>query len=130
MNAYIGWFLSVCRYFLTVVGFVLMDLMDLHVYGAELVGLIWISILIHLCNCSSGEPGSAGRPTRHSAIYNRNGVVLHCFSIYLLRHFFIISLPGSQWNGHQVLERKDISGLTEVPGVTKMTRVLFRCPSS
>ena len=52
------------------------------------------------------------------------------FSIYFLRHFFIISLPGSQWNGHQVLERKDISGLTEVPGVTKMTRVLFRCPSS
>lgn len=35
-------------------------------------------------------------------------------------------MPCSQWNGHQVLERKDISGLTEVPGVTKMTRVLFR----
>ena len=30
------------------------------------------------------------------------------------------------FNGHQVLERKDISCMTEVPGVAKMTRVLFR----
>ena len=28
--------------------------------------------------------------------------------------------------GYQVLERKEISGMTEVPGVAKMTRVLFR----
>ena len=67
---------------------------------SELVGLIWNSILIHLCNCSSGEPGSARRPTGHSAIYNRNGVFLHLFSTYLLRHFFyyILALFAMEWS--------------------------------
>lgn len=35
-------------------------------------------------------------------------------------------LDTRQYTTEMVLERKDISGLTEVPGVTKMTRVLFR----
>ena len=67
---------------------------------SELVGLIWNSILIHLCNCSSGEPGSAGRPTRHSAIYNRNGVFLHLFFHIFFETFFhhILAWFTMEWS--------------------------------
>ena len=42
------------------------------------------------------------------------------FLLHLLNHLTIYN---------QVLERKDISGMTEVPGVGNMTRVLFRYPT-
>merc|ERR1719433_2647708 len=35
-------------------------------------------------------------------------------------------LDTRQYTTEMVLERRDISGMTEVPGVGKMTRVLFR----